>query len=99
MSAHAATRRPQHGSPSRPPRYELHIEEVVLEGFDSLPERALRTAIEQELTRLFRERGGRAGGRDLAVDRVDAGAFQATNVRAAPLGASIANAVFDGLPR
>lgn len=85
----------------RPPSIELHVEELVLEGFAPADRHAVADAFERELTRLLGAHGlassQLAGG---ATAQVDAG-----SVRVAPrggaqaAGAQIARAVYGGLRR
>lgn len=75
------------------PRIELHIEELVLQGFPPGADRyALAQAVERELGRLLTERGvdGWPSG-DHHTPHVDAGAFSAMpSDDSAVLGARIA---------
>ena len=82
-----------------PASLRLHIEEVVLHGFDPRGRYAVGDAVQRELTRLLTERGlpsslGAAG----AAERLDGGAFHAApDSRPQALGAQVARAVYGGL--
>jgi hypothetical protein len=85
--------------PSHPrPSIELHIGELVLDGFDPASRYAIGEAVERELTRLFVERGATTGLRDRAVAELDGGALRMeSNASAEEVGARVARAVFGGL--
>ncbi len=78
---------------------ELHIEELVLEGFPHLDRTQLGDAVRDELARLMAERGvppGLAQGGTVA--RLEGGEFQvAPGANARTIGAQIAQAVYRGL--
>lgn len=82
-----------------PASVSLHIEEVVLHGFDPRGRYAVADAVQHELTRLLTERGvpptlGEARG----AARLDAGSFHpARDTRPQGLGAQLARAVYRGL--
>jgi len=82
-------------------RIDLHIEELVLEGFHPADRRRLGAAVERELARLLTERGlppGLARGADLP--RLDGGSFPAPpGARPEAVGRQVAAAVFGGLKR
>ena len=93
----------ERSSQSSPPPHsiELHIEELVLYGFEPAERYAIGEAVERELTRLFAEYGVppslRQGGE---VARLSGGAFDAaSSARAEELGSRIAQAVYGGLGR
>lgn len=83
------------------PSVELHVEELVLEGFPAMDRAQLGAVVQQELTRLFAERGvpaGLAQGGEFA--RLDSGGFHVapgSNVQV--IGSQIAQAVYGGLGR
>ena len=83
----------------RPRAIEVHIEELVLDGFAPRDRLAIADAVEAELTRLIADGGvGTLGERPAAVERVQAGSFRAeTGARAATIGAKTAKAVFGGI--
>ena len=85
----------------RPRNIELHIEELVLEGFDQVDTRRITGAVERELTHLFIERDippTFAGGGE--IDRLDGGAFQvARGSRPETIGTKVAQALYGGLKR
>jgi hypothetical protein len=71
-------RRPLVRSPDQ--RFDLHIRELVIEGFPSGEGRAIVAALEHELGRLLADRTAPfadarsdRGSQDLTVDRLDAG--------------------------
>lgn len=82
-----------------PKNIELHIEELVLEGFSPRDRYRIGETVEQELTRLLADRGvpdSLAQGGEVAS--VDGGAFEvATGSRAEVVGAQVAKAVYGGL--
>lgn len=79
----------------------LHIEEVVLHGFNPRGRYAVGDAIQHELTRLLTERGLPTSLiAPRASEQLDAGAFHtAPNSRPHALGAQVARAVYGGLKR
>ncbi len=64
--------------PVKAPRaIELHIEELVLNGFESSSRYQIADTIERELTRLLTEHGAPdAFSEDLAIDRLDCGTLE-----------------------
>ncbi len=82
-------------------KIDLHIEELVLEGFRAADRHRIGAAVERELARLLTERGlppGLAQGADLA--RLDGGGFEAKpGARPEAVGAQVAGAVYGGLKR
>ncbi len=77
------------------PRLEIHIEELVLEGFAPGDRHRIGEAIQHELTRLFAQTpvSGKITAHDGAA-RVDAGAFTAKpGSSPAEIGAAVARAV------
>jgi hypothetical protein len=85
----------------RPSVVELHIGELVLDGFPPLDRAQLGVVVQQELTRLFAERGvpaGLANGGEAAS--LDGGEFHvAPGSNAQAIGAQIAQVVYGGLSR
>jgi len=75
---------------------EVHIEELVLHGFDPHDRHAIMDAVQQELGRLLAERGVSAHA-PLDVPRLDAGTIQLAGTRGGAAGASIAQAVHSTL--
>jgi hypothetical protein len=61
------------------PTYEVHVEELVLDGFQPGDDRAIAAALQRELKRLLQREGlsslGQMGRGSLAVARIDAGAL------------------------
>ena len=88
----AATPVPQAATP---PRVELRIDELVLEGVERADAPAVAAAVERELGRLLANR--RDWGAGESRDRVDAGTIEMPS-RGSPevLGARIARAVHGG---
>ncbi len=75
---------------------ELHIEELVLHGFDHLDRAELGTVVEQALNQLFTERGVppalKQGG---SIDSLDGGRFTAQpDTGAHEVGGQIAQAIY-----
>ena len=81
------------------PNVELHIEELVLHGFEPADRFRIGEAAERELSRLLTERGtppSLAHGRETA--RLDGGSFEAKpDSTAESIGAQVARAVYRGL--
>ncbi len=80
---------------------DLHIEELVLEGFRPSDRHRIGAAVERELARLLAERGlppGFAQGVDMP--RLDGGSFVAKpGVRPEVVGRQVAGAVYGGLKK
>jgi hypothetical protein len=83
------------------PNIELHIEELVLDGFAPHDRHRIGATIERELARLFAEQGAHellAQGGEVA--RLDGGSFHASpHTNAEALGANVARSVYKGLTR
>lgn len=86
-------------SATSPASISLHIEEVVLHGFDPRGRYAVADAVRHELTRLLTERGlPPSRGTARGAERLDAGSFHtARDTRPQALGAQLARAVYGGL--
>ena len=76
---------------------DLHIEELVLHGFDPRDRHGIADAVQQELAWLVAERGLAAVHGPLDVPRLDGGTIQLAGTRGAGAGASIARAVHSTL--
>ena len=90
-----------HGPGARPHGVDLHIEELVLHGFNPGDRYRFGAAVEAELARLFAERGvspSLARGGEQAT--LDGGSFDAAP-GAGPegIGGQVAQAVYGGLNR
>ena len=85
----------------RPAAIELHVEELVLEGFAPSERHAVADAFERELTRLLAEHGLPSdAGANAESPSVDAGSVRlAPGARPHAAGAQIARAVYGGLRR
>ena len=85
----------------KPRAIEVHIGELVLEGFSSVDAPRIGAAVERELGRLFAEHGLPAGllsGREQPL--VDAGSFaHAPQATPALTGTTMARSVYSGLKR
>lgn len=85
----------------RPGNIELHIEELVLHGFESGDRYRIGAAVEAELARLFAEQGvppSLAQGGEMA--HLDGGTFDvAPGSTAEAIGAQVAQALYGGLNR
>lgn len=81
------------------PAIDLHIDRLVLHGFDHVDRTALGAAVEAELARLFAEQGDATiPQNDRHAPRLDGGSFQATpGASAETLGIQIARSVYGGL--
>ena len=76
---------------------DLHIEELVLHGFDPRDRHAIADAVQQELTRLVAERGLSAVNGPAEVARLDGGTIELNATRGSVAGAPIAQAVHSTL--
>jgi len=78
---------------------DLHIEELVLDGFAPGDRHRIGAALERELTRLLAERGVPASWeRGGEAPRLDGGTFEAKpGARPERVGAQIAQSVFRGM--
>lgn len=86
---------------SRTPAIELHVEELVLEGFAPAERHAVADAFERELTRLLTAHGlAHTPPASSASAQVDAGSVRLSQRGGAQAaGAQIARAVYGGLTR
>lgn len=85
--------------PRSPYSVELHIEELMLQGFADVEGRRVGDAVERELARLLNEQGAppaiRGGGE---VARLDGGAFEVQpGSDPETIGVSLARAIYGGL--
>lgn len=83
---------------SQSPAIELHIEELVLHGFEPGQRLAIARAVEQALGALLLERGvPSAWAAGAQVDRLDAGQFQvAPGAGPETIGSQVAQALYAG---
>lgn len=82
----------------KPQAVELHIEELILDGFPRRDRHSIGDAVERELSRLISEQGLSASS--LEVDHLNAGAFKASpNARPQALGTQIAGKVYRGIAK
>lgn len=87
------------------PHIELHIEELVLHGFERGDRYPVADAIERELSRLLAEQFAEQGipsslTRDAEREHLDAGAFHvAPRSKPDHIGAQVAQAVHGGLTK
>ncbi len=83
------------------PRLELHIEELVLEGFSQGDKHRIGEALQMELTRLLEERGVPGSlSSSQVIEALKGGSFQvASGSGAEKIGAQAARAVYGGLKR
>ena len=81
------------------PRIDVHIEELVLEGFAPADRHRIGDAVERHLARLLAGPGAArqlAGGGEVA--RLDAGSFRVTRGSTPEaIGAQVARAIYRGL--
>jgi len=87
------------GSETRNPTVDLHIEELVLEGFASIDGAEVQAAVQRELTQLFAMQGVPASLRRRGdLGSLEGGEFQvAPGADAQVIGAEIAQAIYGGL--
>jgi hypothetical protein len=80
------------------PSVELHIEELLLRGFNPHDRMAISDAVERELARLI-VNGGIAGiGGEMAIERLDGGRFKvAPGMRPGAVGRQIAQTLYRGM--
>ncbi|HEX8336386.1 MAG TPA: hypothetical protein VF621_06625 [Pyrinomonadaceae bacterium] len=82
----------------RPGAIKLHIDEVVLHGFEPADRAALGAALETELARLLAAGDPTALTGASQVARIDGGAFEMPRHTAPDVaGTRLARAVYDGL--
>lgn len=82
----------------RPGGIKLHIDEVVLHGFESADRAALGAALETELARLLAAGDPQALAQAGQVARLDGGSFELpTHTSPEVAGTRLARAVYDGL--
>ncbi len=82
-------------------KIEFYIDELVLHGFPHNDRYLISTAIENELVQMLATRGAPSGlTHGGAFSQFNAGQFQmASNARADAIGAQVAQAVYEILPR
>jgi hypothetical protein len=76
----------------------LHIEELVLHGFEFSQQRAIGDAVERELAQLLAEQDGQTAiGRIGEIAHMDAGAFEINSQSSADtIGIQVARAIYGG---
>jgi hypothetical protein len=80
------------------PQIELHIEELLLHGFDPSDREAIGQAVQLELTRLLSEHGiPSALTREVSVPHLDAGALNLQTTRSETVGAQVAQSVYQSV--
>jgi hypothetical protein len=82
-------------------KVELHIEELVLEGFKPGDEQRIGEAVEKELARLLEMRGVPGSlTSEREIENINGGSFEvAAGARAERVGTQVAGAVYGGLRR
>jgi hypothetical protein len=83
------------------PNIELHIEELVLDGFAPGDRQRIGAAVQHELARLLAERGAPPGWEQGGAGaRMGAGTMRLTaGAKPEAIGAQVARAVYGGPPR
>lgn len=83
------------------PSIHLHIEELVLHGFNPGDQHGIRAAVELELARLFEKQPiSMALAKSAGTACVDGGTFRVTRgAKPAAIGTQIAGAIHGGLNR
>ena len=77
---------------------ELHIEELMLHGFEARDRRRIAEAVQMELTRLIGEGGLRGSGESLVIERVNAGEFRVkAGAKPHAAGTQIARSIYGSL--
>ena len=75
----------------------LHIEQLVLHGFDPRDRHAIGDALRAELATLFND--SQPPSQSASHDRVDGGSIEVDSVRSANAPKQIANAIHHGVTR
>ncbi len=85
----------------RPRNIELHIEELVLDGFAFGDRYRIAEVVERELAALFAEQGvPQSLSQGGETERLDGGAFEAAQgSKPETIGAKVAQAVYGGMKR
>jgi hypothetical protein len=84
----------------KPGRIEVHIEELVLDGFPPGDRYRIAEAIEGELARLLTEQGFTGQMQSGDISRLDGGVFDiAPGAKADAVGSQIAQNIYGGLTR
>ncbi len=82
------------------PNIELHIDTLMLHGFERVNRARLHAAVTGELARLFAEQGAPPHESLHRTPRLDAGTIHATpDTPSGALGVQIAQAIYRGLNR
>ncbi len=83
------------------PNVRLHIDGIVLHGFERVDRTRVRAALEGELSRLFSDEGGSAGlGRLRSTPRLDTAPLRAApDATPETLGLQLAQTIYGGLTR
>ena len=83
----------------RPAAIEIHIEELVLHGFQASDKWSIGDAVKQELARLLgNQKMPALLHRELSADRLDAGSFKVTpNAKPRSIGTQLAQSVHQRL--
>jgi hypothetical protein len=83
---------------TRPRAIEVHIDELVLHGFDPADRHRIGDAVQIELVRLLESRElARSISRGASIERLDGGAITAQGPGPGHLGQAIARGVSGGL--
>ncbi|HEX7288139.1 MAG TPA: hypothetical protein VF532_18275 [Candidatus Angelobacter sp.] len=83
---------------SAPAGVELHIEELLLHGFNPNDRHAISDAVEHELTRLLVNGGISGIGAGTMVERLDGGRFKvAPGMKAGAVGKQLAQTLYRGM--
>jgi metal-dependent HD superfamily phosphatase/phosphodiesterase len=81
-----------------PRRIDVHIDDLVLHGFERGDHQRIGAAIEAEIARLLTEQGlPFASARDRSVEFVDAGQFNMTKTKPETIGNQVAQRIHAGL--
>jgi hypothetical protein len=92
---------PSASGPGRHPSVELHIDELLLDGFGTVEGTSIGETFRDELMRLFERHGFPPTLMEAGqIERLDAGGFQ-VRPGAPPrrVGVDVASAVFEGMRR
>ncbi len=85
----------------KPKSIELHIEELVLDGFSSGDNSDIKEAVEIELSRMLREQGSpQLLAESSEIERLQGGKFDVKeSSRYDVIGAAVARSIYGGLKR
>lgn len=101
MAVNSSLEKAKESSVNTPRSVELHIHQLLLEGFEDADQIAIRRAVETELTLLLSQGGmPQFPSERQSTDCIDGGMFHlGTNTTVRRLGSHIARAIYSGLSK